>query len=215
MKFSLTLFILLLSSPVFHEIPAEVILSTTLVTTSIAILHDKKIPSQMLHTAQGIMVIPKMTTAGFLVTASNGEGIVVVRQAQGWSNPILMTFSRAGVGLKAGLKSGSIVLVFTNRKKLESILTGHLKLGTDLTIALGAKGITIDNLTDIYDYSDEEGLFAGVGIESHSLQVNQVYNEGLYGQPVELATILTEPLTPSSKIAQNAINNLKMWLNSR
>jgi lipid-binding SYLF domain-containing protein len=133
---------------------------------------------------------------------------VVVRQERQWSAPVLITFSGAGAGLKAGFKTGSIVLVFTRHQELDSLLAGNLKLGTDLQVATGTNKVN----SYVYDYSDELGLFAGIGIEGTAMQIDHILNEGLYGKKVSVATIFAGQVIPLADIAKDAMNNLKLWL---
>ncbi len=190
--------------------------STILVNIASTLLQIKNISTKILQSAQGIVIIPKMTTAGLLVTASQGDGIVLVRQDGHWSNPVLVTLTGAGAGLKAGVKSSSIILIFTHRQELDKLLAGHLKLGTSWSIAVGThrQAAEATNLvtSSVYDYSDELGLFAGIGIEGTSLRPNPVMNEGLYGRADNLGTLLSASLTPLTDIAKDAVNNLNFWL---
>lgn len=196
------------SSDNFAQEEPDLIKSTVLVNISTAILQTKKIPVEILQAAQGIIVIPILTTGGLLVTASTGKGLVVVRQERQWSAPVLITFSGAGAGLKAGFKTGSIVLVFTRHQELDSLLAGNLKLGTDLQVATGTNKVN----SYVYDYSDELGLFAGIGIEGTAMQIDHILNEGLYGKKVSVATIFAGQVIPLADIAKDAMNNLKLWL---
>jgi lipid-binding SYLF domain-containing protein len=128
----------------------------------------------------------------------------------------LITLSGAGAGLKAGFKTGSIVLVFTRHQELDSLLAGNLKLGTDLQIAVGPKGIATRTNNKfnsyVYDYSDELGLFAGIGIEGTAMQIDHILNEGLYIKKVSVTAIFAGQVIPLADIAKDAMNNLKLWL---
>lgn len=197
------------SSDRFAQEEPNLIKSTVLVNISTAILQTKQIPVEILQAAQGIIVIPLLTTGGLVVTASTGKGLVVVRQERQWSAPALITFSGAGAGLKAGFKTGSIVLVFTRHQELDSLLAGHLKLGTDLQVVTGTNNRINSH---VYDYSDELGLFAGIGIEGTAMQIDHVLDEGLYGKKVSVAAIFAGQVRPLAEIAKDAMDNLKLWL---
>ncbi len=205
------------SENVVKEVP-DLIKSVLLVNVSTAILQSKQIPAAVLHSAQGIMVIPKVTTGGFLITASVGQGIVLIRQGLTWTQPLLVTLSGAGAGLKAGLKSGDMVLVFTRRKELDSLLARELKIGADIQIAIGPQSLSTGSQivnSKVYDYSHETGLFASIGIESIGVQIDPILNEGLYGQKVNEATLVAGSLVPVAGIARDAVDNLRLWLMTR
>src|SRR5829696_255945 len=52
----------------------------------------EKIPQKLLQITQGIIVIPKLINAGFVVGGKRGKGIAVVKNADGtWSDPVFIT----------------------------------------------------------------------------------------------------------------------------
>jgi len=186
------------------------------VNAALTALQTKEIPAAVLEAAQGFMLIPKMTTGGFVVTASKGEGLITVRNGNQWSPPVFITLSGAGAGLKAGYKSGSVVLVFTNLEKLKNTLSGNLKFGADIGVSVGPKTVAAgtDNIlnADVYDYSDESGLFAGVGVEGTGVEVNEARNQGLYGKAVEVDAILAGQASPATEAGKTAVTNLQALL---
>ncbi|MBA2562112.1 MAG: lipid-binding SYLF domain-containing protein, partial [Chitinophagaceae bacterium] len=53
---------------------------------------EENIPEQLLKVTEGIIVIPKLINAGFVLAGKRGKGIAVVNREDGtWSNPVFIT----------------------------------------------------------------------------------------------------------------------------
>lgn len=159
------------------------------VLTELAAIPFKEIPPALLCDAQGVMIIPAVIKAGFVIGGRHGRGVILVRQPDGsWGNPIFVTFSGGSIGWQAGLQSTDLVLVFKTRASLDRILQGKgkLTLGADVAVAAGPIGRQAEAGTDaqlkaeIYSYSRSRGLFAGVSLEGAALLIDQGGNEAFY-----------------------------------
>ncbi len=109
-----------------------------------------------------------------------GRGVILVRDPNGaWRAPLFVTFTGGSVGWQLGLQSTDVVLVFKNRKGLETMLSGsEFTLGADASVAAGPVGRQATAGTDIklnaeiYSYSRSRGLFAGVALDGSVLKVD-------------------------------------------
>jgi lipid-binding SYLF domain-containing protein len=117
--------------------------------------------------------------------------VLLVRQpGGGLSQPVFVTLSGGGVGLQAGIESAEVVLVFRTSHSLERVLKGqeHLKLGGDVAVAVGPVGVeaeaaaAVGRRAEVYSYTHDRGLFAGVSLEGDRLQVDGEANEAFYGR---------------------------------
>src|SRR4029079_1650092 len=85
----------------------------------------EKIPQKLLEVTQGIIVIPKLINAGFVVGGKRGKGIAVVKREDGtWSDPVFITLTGGSIGFQVGVQSIDLVLIFKNRETLEKIGKG-------------------------------------------------------------------------------------------
>ncbi len=87
-----------------------------------------EIPKQLLDITEGIIVIPKMINAGFVIAGKRGKGIAVVKNENGtWSNPAFITITGGSVGFQLGVQSVDLVLIFKTRETLEKLATEVLR----------------------------------------------------------------------------------------
>lgn len=149
---------------------------------------EKSIPPSLLSRAYAVAVIPNVVKAAFGLGARRGKGIVVVRQGDSaWSNPAFITLTGGSVGWQIGGQSTDIILVFKTRKGVDGIENGRFTLGADASVAAGPMGRQAGVATDIefqaevYSYSRNRGLFAGVAIEGAGLTMDRKANAAFYG----------------------------------
>ena len=113
------------------------------IDASIAVLKDfsqmkESIPRELMQITEGIIVVPKLINAGFVIGGKRGKGIAIVKLEDGtWSNPVFVTITGGSVGFQAGVQAVDLVLVFKNRETLEDIGNGSFTLGGDVSVKIG------------------------------------------------------------------------------
>jgi lipid-binding SYLF domain-containing protein len=149
---------------------------------------EKTVPPALLSRAYAVAVIPNVYKAAFGFGARRGKGIIVVRQDDNsWSNPAFITLTGGSVGWQAGVQSTDIILVFKTRKGVDGIENGRLTLGADASVAAGPLGRQTGISTDIefkaevYSYSRNRGLFAGIALEGAGVTMDRKANASFYG----------------------------------
>ncbi|MEN9217695.1 MAG: lipid-binding SYLF domain-containing protein [Gloeomargarita sp. DG_2_bins_126] len=165
---------------------------------------NQRIPVGILRQAQGIAIIPNVTTAGFIFGGTSGSGIITVKDEKGrWSNPIFVGLSGGSFGLQAGAKSSDIVLVLMNQRAVRSLLRQSVNLGGDVGVAAGPVGSNAvmptdsPGNTDIFAYSRSAGLFAGVTLSGNRISFNRDRTEAFYGRsPLTAETVFNDPTIP-------------------
>jgi lipid-binding SYLF domain-containing protein len=163
---------------------------------------DTYIPDRLLARAYGIAVIPNVIKVAAVVGGRRGTGALVVRDANGrFSDPIMVSITGGNVGWQIGVQSTDIVLVFTTRKSVEGIADGKLTLGGDASVAAGPVGRAASAATDqnftaeVYSYSRNRGLFAGVSIDGSVIAIDSKANTKLYGKKAPAAEIIAGNIT--------------------
>jgi lipid-binding SYLF domain-containing protein len=158
---------------------------------------DTLIPERLLSRAYGIAVIPNVVKVAAVVGGRRGTGALVVRDVNGrFSNPIMVSITGGNVGWQLGVQSTDIVLVFTTRKSIEGITDGKLTLGGDASVAAGPLGRSASAATDqnftaeVYSYSRNRGLFAGVSIDGSIIAIDSKANTKLYGKSAPATDII-------------------------
>jgi lipid-binding SYLF domain-containing protein len=151
---------------------------------------EKRIPPKLLQDASAVIVAPDVVKGGFVVGARHGHGVLLVRQAGGWSDPVFVTITGGSFGLQAGISSTDLFLVIRNARSLDRIFkgAGKLALGADATVAAGPIGREASAATDaqlkaeILAYSRTRGLFGGVALDGDTIVVDNIANEHFYGK---------------------------------
>lgn len=149
---------------------------------------EKRIPRTLINGAKCIAVFPSVVQAGFIVGGKRGQGVVSCRdpQTDQWdeSAPAFYTLTGGSVGLQAGVKSSSIILLFLNRNGVDNLLRSHIKLGSDIGITAGPKGYdaSIQGApAPVVSYTaSSKGLFAGVNLQGSSMSFNRQANLDVY-----------------------------------
>jgi lipid-binding SYLF domain-containing protein len=163
---------------------------------------DTYIPDRLLSRAYGIAVIPNVIKVAAVVGGRRGTGALVVRDASGrFSDPVMISITGGNVGWQIGVQSTDVVLVFTTRKSVEDIADGKLTLGGDASVAAGPLGRAASAATDqnftaeVYSYSRNRGLFAGVSLDGSVIAIDSKANRKLYGKTAPASDIIAGHIT--------------------
>lgn len=155
---------------------------------------------EQLKTAKGVVIFPQILKAGFFLGGSGGTGVLLIRnESTGtWSEPAFYTLGSVTFGLQIGGEAAEVVMVAMNQKAIDSLLSSSVKLGGDVSIAIGpigggAKGtMTIPEVTaDFVSYAKSKGLYGGLNLEGSVMQVRDGLNSAYYGKKVTPKDILT------------------------
>lgn len=171
------------------------LLVATQVLEELRASRDQYIPDRLLDRAYGIAVIPDVTKVAFVAGGRRGKGVLVVRDKDGrFTNPVFIAITGGSFGWQAGVQSTDIVLVFTTREGIEGITDGKMTLGADASVAAGPVGRQASAATDasftaeVYSYSRNRGLFAGVALDGSALTIDRRANQEFYDKTSVTAT---------------------------
>jgi lipid-binding SYLF domain-containing protein len=170
---------------------------------------DTSIPTRLMSRAYGIAVIPNVVKVAAVVGGRRGSGAMVVRDANGrFTDPIMVSITGGNVGWQIGVQSTDIVLVFTTRQGIEGITDGKLTLGADASVAAGPVGRAASAGTDqsfkaeVYSYSRNRGLFAGVSLDGSILAIDSKSNNRLYGKSASASDIIARKVSTDADAAK-------------
>jgi lipid-binding SYLF domain-containing protein len=177
---------------------------------------ESAIPAALLDSAYGIAIIPNVIKVGFIVGARHGRGVLAVRGENGdWSNPAFITLTGGSLGWQIGGQSTDVILVFKSSRSIEGITSGKFTLGADASVAAGPVGRQTGAATDItfgaevYSYSRNRGLFAGVAFEGASIQMDEAAARSFYGNDTLTAgDVLHNPALQSPPAARQFLETL-------
>jgi len=184
------------------------------IEASIKVLQDfgkmkEKIPKELMEMTQGIIVVPKLINAGFVVGGKRGKGIAMVKLEDGtWSNPVFVTITGGSVGLQIGVQAVDLVLVFKNRETLQNIDKSSVTLGGDVSVTAGPMGRSSTASTDtkfeaeVYSYSRSKGLFAGISLGGSVIAIDKNANNAFYGEDESTKTLFSNTTSTSESVKQ-------------
>lgn len=177
----------------------------------------ESIPSKLFAVTEGIIIVPKMINAGFVVGGKRGRGVAMIKRDDGsWSNPVFVTITGGSFGLQIGVQAVDLVLVFKNSSSLTDIKKSSFTLGGDISVAAGPVGRSSTANTDykldaeVYSYSRSKGLFAGISLNGAALAIDEDSNHEFYGDQMDVNQIFNaensdEPTVVKLKAALYAL----------
>lgn len=176
----------------------------------------ENIPQDLLKITQGIIVVPKLINAGFVLAGKRGKGIAMVKLEDGtWSNPVFVTITGGSVGFQIGVQAVDLVLIFKNRETLQNIGKGSFTLGGDISVTAGPVGRNSTASTDykleaeVYSYSRSKGLFAGISLGGSAIAVDAKANAAYYGNDDDAKTIFSDTDADESDAVKELKSTLK------
>ncbi|MDH3639430.1 MAG: lipid-binding SYLF domain-containing protein [Gammaproteobacteria bacterium] len=139
-----------------------------------------------LRDAWGVMIIPKMITAGFVVAGSGGEALLLARDAETgkWSDPAFYRVGGFSVGLQAGGQTAEVILLVRSDRALRSLMRTRGKFSAAGSIAVGPVGGGVEsNVTaELVSFTRAKGAFAGVSLGGSAVEPNAEFNGQYYGR---------------------------------
>jgi len=175
------------------------------------ILGDSGLSKNVLDQAVCVLVFPSVKKVAFGIGASYGRGVLVCRKGAKmdgeWGAPVMYSLDQGSLGFQLGSTATDFVLVVTNQKAADQILSGKIKLGSNAAAAAGPTGAQAasfkakDLKADVLTYSRSKGLFAGVSLSGASMEEDKDANKSLYGKDITAREIMTGsgPVPPAAK----------------
>ena len=158
--------------------------------------------------AKAIIIVPNMIRAAFFFGGRGGNGVMLVRGADGrWSPPAYYTLGGISWGLQIGGQSSELVIAVMTDKGLQAIMSREVTLGADAGIAVGELGKGVNAATgmglksDMYAFARSEGLFVGVSLEGAVIAPRETWNQQLYGQDATPESILVNRTSSTNSTA--------------
>jgi lipid-binding SYLF domain-containing protein len=160
---------------------------------------NKAIPKGVIERAQCVAVFPATVQVAAVIGAKHGSGFATCRTANGWSAPAPLTVAGGSWGAQVGGQEVDLVLIVTNDKGMQQLVSGKTSLGTETSVTAGPTGNHEWKMNeDMLTYARAKGVFAGFNLTGSSITEDQDDARTLYGSPVSLADILAGKVQPPS-----------------
>jgi len=139
--------------------------------------------------AKAVLVVPNQLKGAFIVGAQGGSGVLIAKDQNGaWGYPAFYTVGAGSLGFQIGFQNSSAVLVILTERGLDAVIDNQVKLGVDVSVAIGPVGQGLSGATttaagaDIVAFARTEGLFAGGSLEGSLIVKRDDWNAQFYGQ---------------------------------
>jgi lipid-binding SYLF domain-containing protein len=147
--------------------------------------------------AKGMLILPQMFRAAFIVGGSGGSGVLVARDDRTgqWRGPAFYTLGGASFGFQAGADAAEVIILAMTERGVTKLLSSQVKLGADISVAAGPVGAgaaaaTAGLSADLISFSMSKGLYGGFSVDGSVAGVRTALNQAYYGKPVTPADIL-------------------------
>ncbi len=170
----------------------------------------------LMHRARAVLIVPSLVKGGFFVGGEGGDGLLLTRDAQGWSDPSFYTIGSASFGLQIGLEQSELVLFIMSDKALHSFTADEFKIGAQaglaiVTLGSEAEAATTGNLNaDIIAWSSATGAYAGLTLNGSVVKPRESYDAAYYGHAVRPSEIVYhhEAHNPGDSGLRRALDSL-------
>ena len=141
----------------------------------------------LMKTAKAVVIFPAVLKGAFIIGAEGGSGVLLAKGSSGkWSYPAFYTMGGASFGLQIGGQSSEVMLLIMTNKGINSVINNKVKLGADISAAVGPVGVgaeasTTTNLrADILSFSVNAGAFIGASLAGAVIAPRQAWNTNYY-----------------------------------
>jgi lipid-binding SYLF domain-containing protein len=149
-----------------------------------------------LNQAHGLIIVPSLLKAGFIVGGSGGSGVLIVKDHKTgqWSEPAFYTLGSGTFGLQIGAESAEVIMMVRTQKAVDALFTSSFKLGGDTSIAVGpvGEGAKSNIMADILSFSRTKGAYVGISLEGSVIKTKDNWNEAYYGKAVSPVDIIVK-----------------------
>lgn len=150
-----------------------------------------KINQSIITNSSAIIVFPTFVKAGFILGATIGRGVMLVRddipqeyiddnitahQNSIWS-AVPVRLGGATIGLQAGYENNFIVMYVMNKAVIKDIYDNKLTLSASASVSFMDYGVNSEaisdmGLSDIYAYTNNRGFFVGAELGGSVITVD-------------------------------------------
>ena len=152
----------------------------------------------LLDRAKGIIIVPDMFKAGFIIGGQFGNAVMLSRDSAGnWSPVAFLKMGAGSVGLQIGASVSKVVLLVMTEGGLDAILQNKVTLGGEASVAAGSRPALalqprqprISVLT-FMPTPRHKAFFVGASLEGAVVEPDTKRNAEYYGRTVSIRDIL-------------------------
>ncbi len=177
--------------------------------------HDKAFgnAAQLMRTARAVFIVPKLIKGGFIVGGEGGNGVMMVRNKGGWSDPAFYAIGAASFGLQAGLQQSELIMLIMTQKGVEGVLHDNFKIGAQAGISVVTLGSGVEGAIggasppDVVVWSSSTGLYGGLTVDGSVIRAQPNLDSEFYGRKVSSHDVLYGNLeSPRAAVLRREMN---------
>lgn len=160
----------------------------------------ENLPSDLMSKADCLVIVPSTLKGAFIFGANYGRGAMTCRTGSDfkgpWGAPLMVALGGVNFGLQLGAQATDFILVLSNARGADSLLSSRVKLNADAAGSAFTKGRHAEAGTDLFmrahilAYSRSRGVFTGVSVAASSLRPDRSANLIIYGKDMPARDIL-------------------------
>ena len=146
-----------------------------------------------LKRARGVLVSPDYGRAGLVVGGQGGNGVLLVRQGNGWTGPALYNLGGISVGAQVGASAGQRAMLLMSDKAVSQFRKSNdfaLNADAGLTVVAWSAKAQARTGGDVIVWSDQAGAYAGATLGVNNVNFDERETAALYGRPVQAGQII-------------------------
>jgi len=170
--------------------------------------------ARMIHSARGVLIVPRLVKGGFIFGAEGGAGVLLKRNGRTWSSPAFYNLASASFGLQIGLQQAELIFIIMSDRALRGIEQGESKIGagaglTVVTLSAAAEGATTVRGGDIVIWSSGTGAYGGLTFNGSVVKSDEDANREFYGPSANVNAILAGRFkNPATRALQRNLVNV-------
>jgi lipid-binding SYLF domain-containing protein len=151
---------------------------------------------ELLRRARAVLIVPRLYKGGFFVGGEGGDGVLMARVPQGWSQPAFYAIGSASFGLQIGLEQSEVVMFIMSQRALEAVLRNQFKIGANAGLAVVSLGSSVGAATtsaagaDIVIWASSSGAYAGISLDGSVIKPRPDWDRDYYGRNVTSRDII-------------------------
>jgi lipid-binding SYLF domain-containing protein len=198
LRFALLFCSVLLAAPLAHAQTSQQVTIDGARKVLADLQHDKAFGNAktLLREAKAVMIVPKLVKGGFFIGGEGGEGVLMVRGKNGWSDPAFYALGSASFGLQIGLEQSEVVMLLMTQKAVDGVMHDQFKLGAQAGISVVTLGSGVEgaiggaSLPDVVVWSSSTGLYGGLTLNGSIIKAQPNLTSQFYGDSVTAHQVL-------------------------
>jgi lipid-binding SYLF domain-containing protein/predicted outer membrane protein len=143
--------------------------------------------TDILGRAKGVFIMPDYGRAALGLGVQGGQGVLVTRKSDSFSNPVFYNMGGSSIGAQAGAAVGQVALLLMTDKAVKNFRSGknfsiNADAGLNIVHYSARKQASAGKIQDVIVWSGAAGAYAGVSIGLNGMTFDDEANRAYYGK---------------------------------